>query len=264
MTRNVRTQTSQTFEVLFCVRILRFELPGGSANSQASLSRAMPAPVHVLLAVLAVGALKNAQAAPALVVPCEGLTGVDYCTECAKPAGAAKPFCYLCHPTRASVWRKDGTISEVRQRAFAHQMESLVQTGCQDRSAAPGSCRPAARLQGAGWRGYCSNKAHSKTSMHRWNSTSVALGEHGDAARKPRVAAPQERPMALPLPAPPTAYRCRPPAVQSGHNRCGMHKCHRRPELRILLRGEAGCCGAIARMRMRLSHQACGGHQRTG
>ena len=138
MTRNVRTQTSQTFEVLFCVRILRFELPGGSANSQASLSRAMPAPVHVFLAVLAVGALKNAaQAAPALVVPCEGLTGVDYCTECAKPAGAAKPFCYLCHPTRASIWRKDGTISEVRQRTFAHQMESLVQTG------SPGQvCRP--------------------------------------------------------------------------------------------------------------------------
>ncbi|KAI7840838.1 hypothetical protein COHA_005484 [Chlorella ohadii] len=74
----------------------------------------MPAPVHVLLAVLAVGALKNAQAAPALVVPCEGLTGVDYCTECAKPAGAAKPFCYLCHPTRASIWRKDGTISECK------------------------------------------------------------------------------------------------------------------------------------------------------
>ena len=77
----------------------------------------MRAPAPALLAALVALALLHLQPALAgpLAVPCETLTGLNYCTECARPAGAVKPLCYLCHPTRASVWKTDGsgTVSQV-------------------------------------------------------------------------------------------------------------------------------------------------------
>ena len=79
--------------------------------------RAMGAPAPALLAALVALALLHLQPTLAgpLAVPCETLTGLNYCTECARPAGAAKPLCYLCHPNRASVWKTDGsgTVSQV-------------------------------------------------------------------------------------------------------------------------------------------------------
>lgn len=64
------------------------------------------------VAALAVLSVHNAHAGP-VNVPCETLTRLDYCTECSKPPGAAAHLCFLCQPTRASIWRADGSLSEV-------------------------------------------------------------------------------------------------------------------------------------------------------
>lgn len=77
---------------------------------------AKPKTAGVLLLAALVALISQAQMVHSQVaVPCEGLTRVPYCTECAKPAGATTPLCYLCYPSRASVWRTDGTgtVSQV-------------------------------------------------------------------------------------------------------------------------------------------------------
>lgn len=141
--RHVRTEWSQPFK--FCSSLV-FKLQSAFIRSPHGApgprSTAMGKPARVLLASLAALAAlipSDVHAGP-LAVPCETLTGLDYCTECAKPAGAAaaaKPQCHLCHPTRASIWSKDGTVSEVRLNI--EPARSLVHTGCQGRSPAPGS-----------------------------------------------------------------------------------------------------------------------------
>ncbi len=69
----------------------------------------------LLAALVALAAAALPAHAGSMNVPAETLTGVDYCLESAKPAGATKQLCYLCHPTRASAWRADGTgtVSQV-------------------------------------------------------------------------------------------------------------------------------------------------------
>ncbi|KAI7846310.1 hypothetical protein COHA_000147 [Chlorella ohadii] len=70
----------------------------------------------LLAALVALAAAALPAHAGSMNVPAETLTGVDYCLESAKPAGATKQLCYLCHPTRASAWRADGTgtVSQCR------------------------------------------------------------------------------------------------------------------------------------------------------
>ncbi|PRW61533.1 serine threonine [Chlorella sorokiniana] len=62
-----------------------------------------------LLALATLLLLSPQRAMSGVAVPCESLTRVDFCTECARPAGSAATLCYLCHPTRASTWRTDGS-----------------------------------------------------------------------------------------------------------------------------------------------------------
>lgn len=71
---------------------------------------------RVLLAVALATLCGSLAVVGQVTVPCEGLTKLPYCTECAKPAGSATTLCYLCLPTRASVWKTDGTgtVSQVR------------------------------------------------------------------------------------------------------------------------------------------------------
>lgn len=52
----------------------------------------------LLAALVALAAAALPAHAGSMNVPAETLTGVDFCLESAKPAGATKQLCYLCHP----------------------------------------------------------------------------------------------------------------------------------------------------------------------
>lgn len=105
------------------------------------------ASVLSLLAAIAALVVLSAQGAHGQVaVPCEGLTRLPYCTECARPQGAATPLCYLCHPSRASVWKTDGTgtVSQVGMTCSRGNKGAATSKWLR-RSPAGGSCRRLAR-----------------------------------------------------------------------------------------------------------------------
>lgn len=180
---------------------------------------------RVLLAAVAALVVLSAQGAHGgpLAVPCETLTRLDYCAECAKPAGAAAQLCYLCHPTRASVWKTDGTgtVSQVswvsRRRQLPAQPPHVIQLLGQP------------------------EQTPSLSPLLTWGSAGWARPLSAPAVQRACGAAPP----ALYPPLPQCARYSSPPApaVQGAHQqRRNLRFCKCRHKLRSLRWGKACCC----------------------